>query len=149
MKRGGAFVPAWRNIPKSHSSSILEVESASSIGSWTNGPHTMGNGKVHFVGLVMQGKMYRVVLCFLDVYVHREIIRKGRSNFKEHNSFIRKNYKIYQRGLQKTCWNIPLILLLWHVFLCSDLNDKIKLFIPILSYNSIFCHQKNLPKHSS
>uniref|UniRef100_A0A8C0ZCJ9 Ubiquitin specific peptidase 54 n=1 Tax=Cyanistes caeruleus TaxID=156563 RepID=A0A8C0ZCJ9_CYACU len=36
MKRAGGFVPAWRNIPKSHSSSILEVESASSIGSWTN-----------------------------------------------------------------------------------------------------------------
>uniref|UniRef100_A0A8C3VBB3 Ubiquitin specific peptidase 54 n=1 Tax=Catharus ustulatus TaxID=91951 RepID=A0A8C3VBB3_CATUS len=43
MKRPSAFVPAWRNIPKSHSSSILEVESASSIGSWTNSPHTMGN----------------------------------------------------------------------------------------------------------
>uniref|UniRef100_A0A8C0ULL2 Ubiquitin specific peptidase 54 n=1 Tax=Cyanistes caeruleus TaxID=156563 RepID=A0A8C0ULL2_CYACU len=43
MKRAGGFVPAWRNIPKSHSSSILEVESASSIGSWTNSPHTMGN----------------------------------------------------------------------------------------------------------
>nr|XP_054493551.1 inactive ubiquitin carboxyl-terminal hydrolase 54 [Agelaius phoeniceus] len=51
MKRGGAFVPAWRNIPKSHSSSILEVESASSIGSWTNSPHTMGNGGDIFVPL--------------------------------------------------------------------------------------------------
>lgn len=58
MKRASAFVPAWRHIPKSHSSSILEVESASSIGSWTNSPHTMGNGKIHFVGLVMQGELY-------------------------------------------------------------------------------------------
>lgn len=76
MKRAGGFVPAWRNIPKSHSSSILEVESASSIGSWTNSPHTMGNGKIHFVGVVMQGKMYQVVLYFLDVYVHRKNIRE-------------------------------------------------------------------------
>ncbi|XP_041260805.1 inactive ubiquitin carboxyl-terminal hydrolase 54 isoform X5 [Onychostruthus taczanowskii] len=51
MKRAGGFVPAWRNIPKSHSSSILEVESASSIGSWTNSPHTMGNGGDIFVPL--------------------------------------------------------------------------------------------------
>lgn len=58
MKRASAFVPAWRNIPKSHSSSILEVESASSTGSWTNSPHTMGNGKIHLVGVVMQGKLY-------------------------------------------------------------------------------------------
>lgn len=58
MKRASAFVPAWRNIPKSHSSSILEVESASSIGSWTSSPHTMGNGKIHLVGVVMQGTLY-------------------------------------------------------------------------------------------
>ncbi|KFP89023.1 Inactive ubiquitin carboxyl-terminal hydrolase 54, partial [Acanthisitta chloris] len=51
MKRPSAFVPAWRNIPKSHSSSILEVESASSIGSWTNSPHTIGNGGEMFVPL--------------------------------------------------------------------------------------------------
>ncbi|XP_039583271.1 inactive ubiquitin carboxyl-terminal hydrolase 54 isoform X5 [Passer montanus] len=51
MKRAGGFVPAWRSIPKSHSSSILEVESASSIGSWTNSPHTMGNGGDIFVPL--------------------------------------------------------------------------------------------------
>uniref|UniRef100_A0A670Y866 Ubiquitin specific peptidase 54 n=1 Tax=Pseudonaja textilis TaxID=8673 RepID=A0A670Y866_PSETE len=30
IKRTGDFIPAWHNIPKSHSSSILEVESASS-----------------------------------------------------------------------------------------------------------------------
>ncbi|XP_027505192.1 inactive ubiquitin carboxyl-terminal hydrolase 54 isoform X5 [Corapipo altera] len=51
MKRAGAFVPAWRNIPKSHSSSILEVESASSTGSWTNSPHTIGNGGEMFIPL--------------------------------------------------------------------------------------------------
>ncbi|KAJ7419122.1 Inactive ubiquitin carboxyl-terminal hydrolase 54 [Pitangus sulphuratus] len=51
MKRASAFVPAWRNIPKSHSSSILEVESASSIGSWTNSPHTIGNGGEMFITL--------------------------------------------------------------------------------------------------
>lgn len=100
MKRGSAFVPAWRNIPKSHSSSILEVESASSIGSWANSPHTMGNGKIHFVGVVMQGKLYQSFLYFLDVYVHREIIRKEKSNF-EHICFTRNNYKIFQRKLQK------------------------------------------------
>ncbi|KAM6306483.1 ubiquitin carboxyl-terminal hydrolase 54 [Aegotheles albertisi] len=44
MKRAGGLVPAWRNIPKSHSSSILEVESTSSIGSWANSPRTIGNG---------------------------------------------------------------------------------------------------------
>ncbi|KAM6067132.1 ubiquitin carboxyl-terminal hydrolase 54 isoform 2-T4 [Chlamydotis macqueenii] len=51
MKRAGGLVPAWRNIPKSHSSSILEVESASSIGSWANSPHTIGNGGEMFVPL--------------------------------------------------------------------------------------------------
>uniref|UniRef100_A0A8C3KIJ3 Ubiquitin specific peptidase 54 n=1 Tax=Calidris pygmaea TaxID=425635 RepID=A0A8C3KIJ3_9CHAR len=43
MKRTGGLVPAWRNIPKSHSSSILEVESNSSAGSWANSAHTIGN----------------------------------------------------------------------------------------------------------
>ncbi|XP_014811799.1 PREDICTED: inactive ubiquitin carboxyl-terminal hydrolase 54 isoform X1 [Calidris pugnax] len=43
MKRTGGLVPAWRNIPKSHSSSILEVESNSSAGSWANSAHTLGN----------------------------------------------------------------------------------------------------------
>ncbi|XP_009983908.1 PREDICTED: inactive ubiquitin carboxyl-terminal hydrolase 54 [Tauraco erythrolophus] len=50
-KRAGGLVPAWRNIPKSHSSSILEVESTSSIGSWANSPHTTGNGGEMFVPL--------------------------------------------------------------------------------------------------
>ncbi|XP_035185332.1 inactive ubiquitin carboxyl-terminal hydrolase 54 isoform X2 [Oxyura jamaicensis] len=44
MKRAGGLVPAWRSIPKSHSSSILEVESSSSTGSWTTSPRTIGNG---------------------------------------------------------------------------------------------------------
>ncbi|KAM9611505.1 ubiquitin carboxyl-terminal hydrolase 54 isoform 5-T11 [Morphnus guianensis] len=51
MKRAGGLVPAWRNIPKSHSSSILEVESTSSVGSWANSPHTIGNGGEMFVPL--------------------------------------------------------------------------------------------------
>ncbi|KAK4821238.1 hypothetical protein QYF61_016537 [Mycteria americana] len=51
VKRAGGLVPAWRNIPKSHSSSILEVESTSSIGSWANSPHTIGNGGEMFVPL--------------------------------------------------------------------------------------------------
>ncbi|KFP82816.1 Inactive ubiquitin carboxyl-terminal hydrolase 54, partial [Apaloderma vittatum] len=51
MKRAGGLVPAWRNIPKSHSSSILEVESSSSAGSWANSPHTLGNGGEIFVPL--------------------------------------------------------------------------------------------------
>lgn len=50
MKRAGGLVPAWRNIPKSHSSSILEVESTSPVGSWANSPHTIGNGKIQFLG---------------------------------------------------------------------------------------------------
>ncbi|KAM9188037.1 ubiquitin carboxyl-terminal hydrolase 54 isoform 3-T3 [Mergus octosetaceus] len=45
MKRAGGLVPAWRSIPKSHSSSILEVESNSSSGSWTNSARTVGNGR--------------------------------------------------------------------------------------------------------
>ncbi|XP_040419332.1 inactive ubiquitin carboxyl-terminal hydrolase 54 isoform X3 [Cygnus olor] len=44
MKWAGGLVPAWHSIPKSHSSSILEVESNSSTGSWTNSPRTIGNG---------------------------------------------------------------------------------------------------------
>uniref|UniRef100_A0A8C8RUH7 Ubiquitin specific peptidase 54 n=1 Tax=Pelusios castaneus TaxID=367368 RepID=A0A8C8RUH7_9SAUR len=44
MKRAGGLVPAWRNIPKSHSSSILEVESASSTSGWTSNQHSVGNG---------------------------------------------------------------------------------------------------------
>ncbi|XP_074881896.1 ubiquitin carboxyl-terminal hydrolase 54 isoform X4 [Buteo buteo] len=51
MKRAGGLVPAWRNIPKSHSSSILEVESTSPAGSWANSPHTIGNGGEMFVPL--------------------------------------------------------------------------------------------------
>ncbi|KFP18595.1 Inactive ubiquitin carboxyl-terminal hydrolase 54, partial [Egretta garzetta] len=51
MKRAGGLVPAWRHIPKSHSSSILEVESTSSAGSWANSPHTIGNGGEMFVPL--------------------------------------------------------------------------------------------------
>ncbi|KAM7102705.1 ubiquitin carboxyl-terminal hydrolase 54 isoform 2-T5 [Ciconia maguari] len=51
VKRAGGLVPAWRNIPKSHSSSILEVESTSSIASWANSPHTIGNGGEMFVPL--------------------------------------------------------------------------------------------------
>ncbi|XP_071604115.1 ubiquitin carboxyl-terminal hydrolase 54 isoform X5 [Heliangelus exortis] len=51
MKRGGGLVPAWRNIPKSHSSSILEVESSSSLGSWATSPHTIGNGGEMFAPL--------------------------------------------------------------------------------------------------
>uniref|UniRef100_A0A8C0BSH1 Ubiquitin specific peptidase 54 n=1 Tax=Buteo japonicus TaxID=224669 RepID=A0A8C0BSH1_9AVES len=51
MKRAGGLVPAWRNIPKSHSSSILEVESTSPVGSWANSPHTIGNGGEMFVPL--------------------------------------------------------------------------------------------------
>uniref|UniRef100_A0A6J0TH71 Ubiquitin carboxyl-terminal hydrolase 54 isoform X2 n=1 Tax=Pogona vitticeps TaxID=103695 RepID=A0A6J0TH71_9SAUR len=45
MKRSGCFVPAWRHIPKSHSSSILEVESASSASSWAKNKHSVGNGE--------------------------------------------------------------------------------------------------------
>ncbi|XP_006016321.1 inactive ubiquitin carboxyl-terminal hydrolase 54 isoform X1 [Alligator sinensis] len=44
MKRVGGLVPAWRNIPKSHSSSILEVESSSSTSGWMNSIHFIGNG---------------------------------------------------------------------------------------------------------
>ncbi|XP_076981031.1 ubiquitin carboxyl-terminal hydrolase 54 isoform X3 [Tamandua tetradactyla] len=35
-KRSAGLVPAWRHIPKSHSSSILEVDSTASISGWTN-----------------------------------------------------------------------------------------------------------------
>ncbi|XP_043373936.1 inactive ubiquitin carboxyl-terminal hydrolase 54 isoform X9 [Dermochelys coriacea] len=44
MKRAGGLVPAWRNIPKSHSSSILEVESASLTGGWISSQNSVGNG---------------------------------------------------------------------------------------------------------
>lgn len=49
MKRVGGLVPAWRNIPKSHSSSILEVESSSSASGWMNSIHFIGNGKIPFL----------------------------------------------------------------------------------------------------
>ncbi|XP_044276097.1 inactive ubiquitin carboxyl-terminal hydrolase 54 isoform X2 [Varanus komodoensis] len=42
LKRPGGFVPAWRNIPKSHSSSILEAESVSSAPSWARNKCSMG-----------------------------------------------------------------------------------------------------------
>ncbi|XP_010712694.1 inactive ubiquitin carboxyl-terminal hydrolase 54 isoform X2 [Meleagris gallopavo] len=51
MKRTGGLVPAWRSIPKSHSSSILEVEPTSSNGSWANSPHAFGNGGEMFAPL--------------------------------------------------------------------------------------------------
>ncbi|XP_074855795.1 ubiquitin carboxyl-terminal hydrolase 54 isoform X3 [Carettochelys insculpta] len=44
MKRPGGLVPAWRNIPKSHSSSVLEVESASSTSGWISIQQSLGNG---------------------------------------------------------------------------------------------------------
>nr|XP_023402851.1 inactive ubiquitin carboxyl-terminal hydrolase 54 isoform X3 [Loxodonta africana] len=34
-KRSAGFVPAWHHIPKSHSSSLLEVDSAASASGWT------------------------------------------------------------------------------------------------------------------
>nr|XP_044993128.1 inactive ubiquitin carboxyl-terminal hydrolase 54 isoform X3 [Jaculus jaculus] len=34
-KRSFGFVPSWRHIPKSHSSSILEVDSTASMSDWT------------------------------------------------------------------------------------------------------------------
>nr|XP_055209440.1 inactive ubiquitin carboxyl-terminal hydrolase 54 isoform X8 [Gorilla gorilla gorilla] len=34
-KRSAGLVPSWRHIPKSHSSSILEVDSTASTGGWT------------------------------------------------------------------------------------------------------------------
>ncbi|XP_021571335.1 inactive ubiquitin carboxyl-terminal hydrolase 54 [Carlito syrichta] len=34
-KRSAGLVPSWRHIPKSHSSSILEVDSTASISGWT------------------------------------------------------------------------------------------------------------------
>ncbi|XP_054098271.1 ubiquitin carboxyl-terminal hydrolase 54 isoform X15 [Callithrix jacchus] len=34
-KRPAGLVPSWRHIPKSHSSSILEVDSTASMGGWT------------------------------------------------------------------------------------------------------------------
>ncbi|KAM6442095.1 ubiquitin carboxyl-terminal hydrolase 54 isoform 2-T7 [Liasis olivaceus] len=43
-KRTGDVIPAWHNIPKSHSSSILEVESASSVACRTKNKYCFGNG---------------------------------------------------------------------------------------------------------
>ncbi|XP_032112277.1 inactive ubiquitin carboxyl-terminal hydrolase 54 isoform X11 [Sapajus apella] len=34
-KRSAGLIPSWRHIPKSHSSSILEVDSTASMGGWT------------------------------------------------------------------------------------------------------------------
>ncbi|XP_042546204.1 inactive ubiquitin carboxyl-terminal hydrolase 54 isoform X4 [Dipodomys spectabilis] len=34
-KKSAGFVPSWRHIPKSHSSSILEVDSTASMSGWT------------------------------------------------------------------------------------------------------------------
>ncbi|XP_048194995.1 inactive ubiquitin carboxyl-terminal hydrolase 54 isoform X2 [Perognathus longimembris pacificus] len=34
-KKSSGFVPSWRHIPKSHSSSILEVDSTASMSGWT------------------------------------------------------------------------------------------------------------------
>lgn len=53
MKRTGGLVPAWRSIPKSHSSSILEVEPTSSNGNWANSPHAFGNGKLNLSVVVV------------------------------------------------------------------------------------------------
>lgn len=53
MKRTGGLVPAWRSIPKSHSSSILEVEPTSSNGSWATSPRAFGNGKIKFSVVVV------------------------------------------------------------------------------------------------
>ncbi|XP_070801435.1 ubiquitin carboxyl-terminal hydrolase 54 [Pituophis catenifer annectens] len=44
IKRTGDVIPAWHNIPKSHSSSILEVESASSITCRTKNKYSFGHG---------------------------------------------------------------------------------------------------------
>uniref|UniRef100_A0A0F7Z893 Inactive ubiquitin carboxyl-terminal hydrolase 54 n=1 Tax=Crotalus adamanteus TaxID=8729 RepID=A0A0F7Z893_CROAD len=44
IKRTGDVIPAWHNIPKSHSSSIFEVESASSAACRTKNKYSFGNG---------------------------------------------------------------------------------------------------------
>ncbi|XP_033622425.1 inactive ubiquitin carboxyl-terminal hydrolase 54 isoform X3 [Fukomys damarensis] len=41
-KRSAGFVPSWRHIPKSHSSSILEVDSTASTSSWTRTQPLLG-----------------------------------------------------------------------------------------------------------
>ncbi|KAM6182950.1 ubiquitin carboxyl-terminal hydrolase 54 isoform 8-T8 [Erethizon dorsatum] len=41
-KRSTGFVPSWRHIPKSHSSSILEVDSTASMSSWTKTQSLLG-----------------------------------------------------------------------------------------------------------
>lgn len=91
-----------------------------------------------------------IVLYFLNVYVHREIIRKGKRNFEELNSFTRNNYRIYQRGLQKTLLEYSLDHIALASLLCIDLTDKIKLFFLfflITQYSAI--SQKYPPKHNS
>ncbi|XP_039767503.1 inactive ubiquitin carboxyl-terminal hydrolase 54 isoform X3 [Ornithorhynchus anatinus] len=47
VKRAAGMVPAWRNIPKSQSSSVLEVESAPSSRGWTKSQQRT-SGKVSF-----------------------------------------------------------------------------------------------------
>lgn len=41
-KRSAGFVPSWRHIPKSHSSSILEVDSTVPVSGWTKTPPFSG-----------------------------------------------------------------------------------------------------------
>ncbi|XP_023574456.1 inactive ubiquitin carboxyl-terminal hydrolase 54 isoform X1 [Octodon degus] len=41
-KKSTGFVPSWRHIPKSHSSSILEVDSTASMSSWTKTQPLLG-----------------------------------------------------------------------------------------------------------
>ncbi|XP_058155018.1 ubiquitin carboxyl-terminal hydrolase 54 isoform X7 [Dasypus novemcinctus] len=43
-KRSAGLVPAWRHIPKSHSSSILEVDSTASVSGWTKS-HPLSGGE--------------------------------------------------------------------------------------------------------
>ncbi|XP_006835955.1 PREDICTED: inactive ubiquitin carboxyl-terminal hydrolase 54 [Chrysochloris asiatica] len=44
-KRSGGLVPAWNHIPKSHSSSVLEVDATASRSSWTKS-HPVSGGEV-------------------------------------------------------------------------------------------------------
>ncbi|XP_075866278.1 ubiquitin carboxyl-terminal hydrolase 54 isoform X8 [Microcebus murinus] len=44
-KRSAGFVPSWRHIPKSHSSSILEVDSTASTSGWTKS-HPLSGGEL-------------------------------------------------------------------------------------------------------
>ncbi|XP_063095382.1 inactive ubiquitin carboxyl-terminal hydrolase 54 isoform X3 [Cavia porcellus] len=41
-KKSTGFVPSWRHIPKSHSSSILEVDSTATMSSWTKTQPLLG-----------------------------------------------------------------------------------------------------------